>query len=76
MGKRIKKLTRQHKLCLGKLNDDFRSAKQIGVAESLLDALTERGLARAVLELGEMRYRITETGRERLPADVIAKELS
>ena len=65
MGKRIKKLTRQHKICLGKLDDEFRSANQIGARESLLDVLADHGLARAILDLGEKRYRITRDGRER-----------
>ena len=65
MGKHNTKLTRQHKLCLGKLDDEFRSANQIGVREILLDILADHGLARAILDLGEMRYRITRDGRER-----------
>ena len=76
MGKRIKKLTRQHKLCLGKLDDEFRSADQIGVSESLLDVLADHGFARAVLEVGEMRYRITDAGRDRLPAPAIEREVA
>ncbi len=76
MGKRIKKLTRQHRLSLGKLNDEFLSVDQIGASESLLDVLADHGLARAVLEVGEMRYRITAAGRDRLPAPAIEKEVA
>lgn len=59
---RIKRLTRQQKVDLQELTDEFRDAGQIGVSTKNLDALVAHGLARAVLDCGEMRYRITEQG--------------
>lgn len=76
MAKRIKKLTRKHKLCLCKLDDEFRSANQIGASEGLLDVLADHGLARAILEVGEMRYRITAAGQNQLPAEMAQQEAS
>lgn len=68
MGKRLKKLTRQHKICLGALQDEFQTEREIGFTSDLLDTLVDHGLARSVLDMGDMRYRITEAGRDRLSA--------
>lgn len=68
MAKQPGKLTRAEKLVLAKLDDDLRTAAQIKAGADVLDALAARGLARSVLDVGLMRYRITPEGRAKLPA--------
>lgn len=63
MGKRSGKITRQHKSALTKLTDEMRTAGEIGENEQCLMDLADHRLARAVLDLGEMRFRITEKGK-------------
>ena len=65
MPNRACNLTRQHKGALGKLDDEFRTAHQIGVREDILDTLVAHALAHRVLDWGEMRYQITQDGRDR-----------
>lgn len=72
MPKKLKRLTRADKVALSKVTDDFQTADQIGVSDQSLDSLAAHGHVRAVLEIGSMRYRITEDGRaflSKLPAE-------
>lgn len=66
MGKRIKKLTRQQKQALALLDDEFRTSVEVGVPEGTLNALADHSLVRSILDVGEMRYRLTSLGQERL----------
>jgi hypothetical protein len=74
MGKRMLKITKRHKIALGKLSQQFCSAAEIGVDESILDDLAAHKLARAVLDHGEMRYRITGLGKRKLNPSTPAEE--
>lgn len=74
MGKRRAEFTRARKVILSQLTDEYRSASVIRADEKDLNALQKFGLADAILEHGEMIYRLSDSGTEWLQKHVKAGE--